>query len=438
MMAETLYCFGDFQGRFRETTDAFEQAITHLRLSPNQQGVPLTIALLQTSLGWNYIRLGQFDKSRAAITAAKTIYTEQNEIPPPGFGTSPEAGMALLELVIGNYDEAIDWCHRSLTVYQERDDKFNVQIILYVLANIHFALGDYDLAWENGQSAYALTLEMGNGWMMAYIHIVLGDIARAQNEYETARQHYQASYDLKQALNDPEGMATALTHLAKLAWLQKDYAAAAKLYEQNLTIYRQIYDQGGLVRALQGMGETKQALGEWATAVAHYRHALQIAHQMGWEPLILAICTSIASYYQQVGQSQQAIELASLVYHHPATEQETKNQTQQLFGSNLHSSPRLDLAATIPTLLTDLTAPLPPRTPAPLSPSAPTLLDPLTPRELEVLHLIADGNSNRAIAEQLVITVGTVKSYTSQIYSKLGVSSRTQAVAQAREIGLIP
>jgi LuxR family maltose regulon positive regulatory protein len=54
------------------------------------------------------------------------------------------------------------------------------------------------------------------------------------------------------------------------------------------------------------------------------------------------------------------------------------------------------------------------------------------------LHLIADGNSNRAIAEQLVITVGTVKSYTSQIYSKLGVSSRTQAVAQAREIGLIP
>jgi LuxR family maltose regulon positive regulatory protein len=49
-----------------------------------------------------------------------------------------------------------------------------------------------------------------------------------------------------------------------------------------------------------------------------------------------------------------------------------------------------------------------------------------------------DGNSNRAIAELLVITVGTVKSYTSQIYSKLGVSSRTQAVAQAREIGLIP
>jgi LuxR family maltose regulon positive regulatory protein len=66
-----------------------------------------------------------------------------------------------------------------------------------------------------------------------------------------------------------------------------------------------------------------------------------------------------------------------------------------------------------------------------------SLLDPLTPRELEILNLIADGMSNRDIAESLVITVGTVKSYTSQIYDKLGVRSRTQAVAYGREIGLI-
>ncbi|MCP4360909.1 MAG: hypothetical protein GY796_23115 [Chloroflexi bacterium] len=66
------------------------------------------------------------------------------------------------------------------------------------------------------------------------------------------------------------------------------------------------------------------------------------------------------------------------------------------------------------------------------------LIDPLTNRELEVLHLIAGGLTNRQIAEQLIISKGTVKYYTSVIYSKLQVSNRTQAVAHARELGMLP
>ncbi len=65
------------------------------------------------------------------------------------------------------------------------------------------------------------------------------------------------------------------------------------------------------------------------------------------------------------------------------------------------------------------------------------LLDPLTNRELEVLQLIADGYTNRQIAETLIISTGTVKYYTSHIYSKLQVASRTQAVAYARDLGIL-
>jgi LuxR family maltose regulon positive regulatory protein len=67
-----------------------------------------------------------------------------------------------------------------------------------------------------------------------------------------------------------------------------------------------------------------------------------------------------------------------------------------------------------------------------------TLVEPLTPRELDVLHLISQGLSNKDIAEKLVIALNTVKRHTSSIYSKLGVKSRTQAIARARELGLIP
>ena len=65
------------------------------------------------------------------------------------------------------------------------------------------------------------------------------------------------------------------------------------------------------------------------------------------------------------------------------------------------------------------------------------LVEPLTPRELEVLELIAQGMSNQQVADTLIVSPGTVKWYTSQIYGKLGVKSRTQAVAQARALNLI-
>lgn len=63
--------------------------------------------------------------------------------------------------------------------------------------------------------------------------------------------------------------------------------------------------------------------------------------------------------------------------------------------------------------------------------------EPLSERELEVLHLVAAGWSNRQIADKLVISVRTVKKHVENIHGKLGVSNRTQAAARARELGLV-
>lgn len=63
--------------------------------------------------------------------------------------------------------------------------------------------------------------------------------------------------------------------------------------------------------------------------------------------------------------------------------------------------------------------------------------EPLTERELDILGLIAEGLSNSEIAEKLVLSVETVRWYTKQIYSKLGVHSRTQASIRARDLGVL-
>ena len=75
--------------------------------------------------------------------------------------------------------------------------------------------------------------------------------------------------------------------------------------------------------------------------------------------------------------------------------------------------------------------------PAP-DPGLSGLIDPLTGRELEVLRMLAAGRSNQAIARELVVTLDTVKKHVGHVLGKLGAANRTEAVARARELSLIP
>jgi LuxR family maltose regulon positive regulatory protein len=88
-------------------------------------------------------------------------------------------------------------------------------------------------------------------------------------------------------------------------------------------------------------------------------------------------------------------------------------------------------------------APLPPSPAASAQPSpsplpVQALIEPLTAREIEVLALIAQGLSNKQIAQRLVISDKTVENHTHNIYQKLDVRNRTQAVRRANELRLLP
>jgi DNA-binding CsgD family transcriptional regulator len=62
----------------------------------------------------------------------------------------------------------------------------------------------------------------------------------------------------------------------------------------------------------------------------------------------------------------------------------------------------------------------------------------ITPRELEILNLIAQGMSNREIADKLFVSENTVKTHSSRVFEKLGAKRRTQAVQLGKELGLLP
>ena len=72
----------------------------------------------------------------------------------------------------------------------------------------------------------------------------------------------------------------------------------------------------------------------------------------------------------------------------------------------------------------------------PARPPEDALINPLSERELQILHLLIQGLTNRQISARLYLAEGTVKNYVSNILQKLGVQDRTQAVLRARELGL--
>lgn len=436
----TYQVFSDFQSRFREGADGLLAAKQKLATLPASEEVLLAQAEVDTYLAWTYLRLGRLNEAQQLFEAGQATHEKLNIPPQTGFSRDPLTGLALVANVKGDYDAALAYCERARQLAESRHDTGSFQVIWYVWADVLLSTGDYDEAWQVALKGQAACQQTGNQWMLANLLIVMGNIALAQNDFDLAEQQFRASYEIKDHMNDPEGMALAVNYLAQVALRQKHYDQAQQLYQQCLAIYREIYDLGGLVRSLQGAGDTAVALNEWQTAVANYREALQIADTMQWEPLVLSLFISVAQLLHSAGEPERSAEIAAYVNDH-AAEQEAKDRAVLLLKRTRQKpvAPKTDLPLITKQVLEELdTRPFMAATmPEHEAPINQPLIDPLTPRELEVLNLIADGMSNRAIAEHLIISVGTVKSYTSIIYSKLGVSSRTQAVAEARELGIV-
>ncbi len=157
----------------------------------------------------------------------------------------------------------------------------------------------------------------------------------------------------------------------------------------------------------------------------------------------------------RTGHEERGIELLAFAQAHPAADPEIRDRAQEYLNRYQPELPpevftsatqrgkaseletvsaalqaeleMLELSMEITTSVTDHLA-QPPDQP---------LFEPLTLRESEVLQLIADGLTNQQIAQELILSVGTVKFYTGQIYGKLSVHSRTQAVARARELNML-
>ena len=75
--------------------------------------------------------------------------------------------------------------------------------------------------------------------------------------------------------------------------------------------------------------------------------------------------------------------------------------------------------------------------PLPAAHAQTALVEPLNEREISILKMMSVGCSNREIGDELYLSVNTIRWYASQIYAKLGVKNRGEAVARARKLGVL-
>ncbi len=395
------------------------------------------------------IRLGQFEQARTACETAIALYRQYDQRPPPGFGTDPLGVMGLLACTVGEYIDAIAFADEALQRAMP-DDQRGRMFLLYVLANATYSLGRFEKALGDARKAYQISSTLGDNYFGTYILILLGNIVQALEDYDQAHEYYQTSYRLKENLNEQVGMAFALNCMARIAWLKMDYQEAKRCFQQGHDLYQKMNDPGGLATSLLGLGDTALAQGDHTFARAHFHKALEIALHIQWTPLILAILTGVSDLLVQEGDYQQVGRLLPLVIRHPANEPPTRKRAESLRqrtqqavnledGSRMEPHDDADLDSVAAVLLDWLKLPARPLTAnaSVLQTAAQGLVDRLSERELEILMLMAAGYTNQQIAEKLIVVLGTVKAHNHNIFRKLDVANRVQAITRARELNLL-
>jgi LuxR family transcriptional regulator, maltose regulon positive regulatory protein len=213
-------------------------------------------------------------------------------------------------------------------------------------------------------------------------------------------------------------LALVRVYLAKL-----QYTQALQLLTALLSSAEQVARVGSIIAILALQVAALQASGATQEALRALLRLLTLAEPEGYmrvfldagEPMQQALQTLLKTSHMRASVSPVPPALAS--YAHTALAAFAREQRQAATEQS------------IPLVSTSL-----PRT---LSQAASPLLEPLTPRELEVLHLLAEGATNQEIAGHLVVSLTTVKKHVGSLLLKLAAENRTHAVARARELSLL-
>lgn len=400
MLGTSAYLSGDFAGA--------AEALQNAEAAGAAGGMPIIAIFALRQLGELHGRAGQLHRAAAtyqrAIDLGAQLYPRRDparERPVPVAGTA-YVGLGLIHYEWGRLESAAELLGRG--VYLGRQGA-NVEIMLMGpigLARVQQARGEREQARATLREAMAFARATGVPRLAAWIGAEQARLALALGDVADA-----AAWDQERQL-DPAGPISYLEEidylaLAQLRSAQGQPMTAVRLLARLRALAEEQGRDGSLIEILALTALACRAAGDSPGAHAALERALALAEPEGYQRTFLDLGDGLARLLAElaVGKGAQAGYARRLL--------ETYNS-----GAAAEAGPaavqRTPIAA---------------------------LAEQPTPRELEVLGWIAAGLSNEAIADKLVVSLSTVKKHINNLYAKLEVVSRTQALKKARELGII-
>jgi non-specific serine/threonine protein kinase len=394
--------------------DNFRAALEWSKLNPDwvQQGLLLGSTLWRFWEIQNHLREGLQQLTdllslphAAAHTAAraKALY---------GAGY-----LSMMQGLQREYSASQTFLEESLVIARELKEPHLIATAIYGLGVTARFRGDDVRAEELLNESLKMFRQLGDR-VGTYISLYnLAEAATSRGDLERAETLHLESLDLKRAQDDEWSVANSLLSLATIARLQNATARATELAQESLTLFQKIGDTANVAFVLRELSAIAVTQGHSQLAIQLYAAADNVLDALGYpsgHAFRADAQNPLARVRTRMGEERfhAAWERGSALTLDQAMEQ------ARAFGTEMGQTPD---SQSLPTH----------------GDKDEELIVSLNERELEVLRLIAEGLSNSEIAERLVIALSTVKWHINNLFGKLGVRSRTQAVAHAKELGLL-
>ncbi|HEY7919759.1 MAG TPA: LuxR C-terminal-related transcriptional regulator [Streptosporangiaceae bacterium] len=342
---------------------------------------------------------------------------------------------------VARVDEAATTAHKIGNVWEEGLALSIKAAGLARLAMLREAQRTYEAALD--------VLRDNNGWGVAQVRVGLGGVARARGDYQAAISHYQGALSLYQEIDARPEIARCLAGIASVALIQGDLGLCRASLTESLALSLATGQRLPVARGLEAFAALEARAGDAERAARLAGAALELRSAAGHPPsagagarledLLDPARRSLgelrATALLDEGRAMSADEAVAYAMGSPAAGRSAANGAAAAPG---WPRPRAGggngQAGGAPAAGGSASGVAGPAAGAAAGTAA--VPSTLTPREREIAALIARGLSNRAIAEELVISQATVARHVANMLTKLGFSSRAQVAAwMARQPG---
>lgn len=331
-------------------------------------------------------------------------------------------GRALLTAMVigfgqGDYPWAAAFIDECLEIYHSLDDPLNLAHATSLSALNTAGIQQYEAAEPLMELGVQRYLTVGSTWNAAMLLAYWAAIPRNRGDYAHAKQLTEEALALARQHGDRVTMYSSLFNLALIAQAQGAYREAIRQFREALALAVEVRDSGNMVICLEGIASVAAVEGDVAYAARLWGAA---------EAILESNETAIYNYGPDRTQYTQTVEKTRRLLPDERWHALWQEGRALSFEQAIHLALQVD--------------PVPA---APIASEADGRLhiaetdEILTPREVEVLQLIAQGQRNRTIAERLVISEKTVQNHVSNIFAKLGVDDRSQAIIWAVQHDLV-